>query len=462
MSRWRRSWVPVLLLLVPASAGAGVTGLTLLDQVQGDDVFLPDLSQPILADNGAAYWRAKVDYQLGGDRLMGESGALATDARTLVEAGDFPLLGEPSDARGSDVLLGGTYFEPDGGGGYWQTGAIFQFPGLARLVYFGSTFPGFTSDPVGLQVTSRAFYDSDHSVVFLMRRATTFPNFDYAICREVGGAIAVLVQTGVTLVPGGNGQAFTLLQKPVVDGGVILFYGEGAGRRGVYQIVGGVITTVADNQTPLPGEASPPFILASGDVSFSNDGLDVVLALTNLSGGVWKRVSGQWSRVVATNTPIPGGTGNFFYLAEPAIRGGKVVFLGGRDNSFAPPLQAGLYTDAFGPVTPIVDLSTGFAFADPRSFVVADGRWFDGDEVAFAVEGTDWRALYRGVPVPEPGPAVSACAAIAALAAAGRRARPRGSLIPDPRPRSAPSARAGARAARARRARSRTRARLRR
>jgi hypothetical protein len=407
----------LLVLLVPLRASAGVEGLTLLDEVEGAGVFLPDLSAPVLSDNGAAYWRASVDYELGGSRLMSESGARATDARTLAEAGDFPLFDKPTDARGPNVLLSGVYYEPAPSSGYYQTGAIFQFPGLTRLVYFGSEFPGFASDPVGLQITSRAFFDGDYSVVFLMRSVTTLPNFDYALCRALGGLIAILARTGVTVVPGGDGGAFTLIQKPVVDGGVILFYGEGGGRRGVYQLVGGVITAVADNQTILPGNTGPLTILDSGDVSFANDGLDVALAVDGFGGGVWKRVGGQWSRIVAHNTPIPGGTGNFFYLVAPSIRGGKVVFQGGRNNPFAPPLQAGLYTDAFGRVTPIVDLATGFVRAAPTSFAVAEGgRWFDGTDVAFAVQGDAWRELYRGTPVPEAGGAAAGAAALFAVA----------------------------------------------
>jgi hypothetical protein len=424
MRRWL--WLLSLLAFFGPSARADVQDLTLLDQVQAEGVFLPSLSAPILGDNGAAYWSARIDYELGGELLKGESGTLATETRTITEAGDFPLNDEPSDARGPVVLLSGTYFEPAPGSGFWQTGAIYSYPGLSRLVYFGSTFPGFTSDPVGLQVSSRAYLDVDNSVVFQMRRATTFPNFIYTICRATGGAIAILVQTGVTVVPGGDGGAFTLLQKPIVDGGVILFYGEGGGRRGVYQIVGGVITTVVDNQTTLPGNASPAFILDQSDVMFANDGLDVALVLTDLSGGgVWKRIANQWTRIVAINTPIPSGTGNFFQLFSPAIRDGKVVFLGGRDNQFAPPLQNGIFTDAFGGVTRVVDLSTPFLHEMPHDFVVAEGRWFDGTDITFAVQGTafvdDWRAIYRATPVPEPANAVASATAFATLAAIRRR-----------------------------------------
>lgn len=226
-----------------------------------------------------------------------------------------------------------------------------------------------------------------------------------------------------------------MVPRDALDGGVILFYGEGGGRRGVYQIVGGGLTAVIDNQTVLPGNVSPVAIFDASDVSFANDALDVALVLTESNGGVWKRISGQWSRIIANNAPIPNGSGIFFHFYSPAIRCGKVVFLGGRDNPFALPLQSGIYTDAFGGVVPVVDLSTPFAYPDPHDFVVAEGgRWFDGTDIAFAVEsrtGEDWRALYRATPVPEPGPMLAGITDL--LVAASRRVRRRRAGLPATR-----------------------------
>lgn len=403
-----------LSLSIASTAHADVEGLTLLDQVQGEAT-LGNLSEPILGDDGAAYWSSSGGGGLGSDFLMSESGPLATETRTLAEPGDFPLNDKATDARGSTVLLSGTYYVPSGGGGYQSTDAIYAFPGLVRRVFYGSTFPGFTSD--GLRVTSRAFLDADNSVVFRMRQLTT-----YAICRESGGTITILAQTGVTTVPGGNGGAFTLFENVTVDDNVILFYGEGGGRRGVYQLVGSAMTMVVDDQTFLPG--STAFITDSSDISFANDGLDIAVAMPENGGGVWKRIGGQWSQIIARNTPIPDGTGNFFAFYAPAIRDQKVVFLGVRDNQFAPPLQYGIYTDAFGGVTRVVDLSTPFLYATPNAFDVADGgRWFDGTDIVFAVQGTagdDWRALYRATPVPEPGALLAGIAALLPFAAAAK------------------------------------------
>ena len=424
-----RHWLMLLSLLcsIGPSARADVQGLTLLDAVQSESRAFRSLEPPILGDDGAAYWSAYFSDEPGYWRLESESGTLASETRTVIEAGDFPLSGRPTDARGPVVLLSGSYYvhAPAAPGGFEGTGAIYSYPGLSRLVYFGSTFPGFTSDPVGLQVWSHAFLDADNSVVFQMQRATIVPEFTYAICRATGGAIAILVQTGVTVVPGGDGGAFTVLRNPIVDGGVILFYGKGGGRRGVYQLVGGVISIVVDDQTTLPGNSSPTFITDHGNVLFANDGLDVALVAF---GGVWKRIDGQWSRIVAHGEPIPNGTGEFGSFRSPAIRDGKVVFHGGPYNHYG--YTTGIYADAFGGVTRVVDLSTPFVHDFPRDFIVAEGgRWFDGTDIAFAVQGSEsgigldglWRAIYRTTLVPEPARALASATAFAALAAIRRR-----------------------------------------
>ena len=262
-----------------------------------------------------------------------------------------------------------------------------------------------------------------------VRQQTVFPNFRYAIARVAGGAATLLVESGVTEVPGTSGAPFDLLGTVVADDGVVLFYGEGGGRRGVYQWSGDVVTTVVDDQTVLPPNVAPVSIFNSSDVAFANDGADVALVLTESNGGVWKRVAGTWTPVIARNAPIPGGVGGMSDLGAPAIRDGVVAFFGGRDNQFSPPKQAGLYTDMGGVVHPIADLQTDYG-ADvlDRYDVAASGSWFDGLEVAFAVQdaGADWRALYRATPVPEPGGATSAIAALLSLAAcAGSRTRSR-------------------------------------
>lgn len=421
-----RSSLPLSLLLSAlALAGpARAEQLTLLDEAHLATGESSGLSAPVIDDTtGTAYWKKYIDFELGGSQLKSSSGGvIATDARTTSMVGDFPLNVFPTDAHAGSVLLLGHYLEP-ANPGYYQTNAIYAYPGLARLAYFGSSFPGFTSDAVGLQVLAWPLYDGTGGAVFPMRRATTFPNFRYAICRTTNGAsIEILASTDTTVVPGGDGGLFTLMDRPIPSGGRILFYGEGGGRRGVYQLEGGTVTTIVDNQTVLPPNVGPVPIFNGQGVVYAIDGNDVAIVLTDFGGGVWKRVGGVWSRLIARNDPIPGGTGLLFDLGRVAIRDGIVAFQGGRNNQFAPPLQSGLYTDKFGAVTPIVNLETSYGADVPTTYEVREGgRWFDGSDVVFAVDGQQWRALYRATLVPEPTHALASAAAIATLAAIRRR-----------------------------------------
>jgi hypothetical protein len=415
--------VGFVLLSCLGVARADVADLILLDDVEAADNLLLQLSEPVLDADGTAYWHAAIDYAVGGDILMSSNGPLATDPRTAAEVGDFPLHPQPTDAQNGNVLLFGTYVAA----GFSNTAAIYQYPGLARVAYYGSDFPGFTSDPIALQIAAYPLYDTDGSIYFGMRRQVSGSTYVRTICRASGGAIEILVQTGVSAVPATGGATFTSVLDPVVRSGVVLFYGEGGGRRGVYQWEGGTITTVVDDQTTLPPNANPTPLLDRSDVAYANDGHDIAVLLTEIvGGGVWKRIGGQWSRVVANDSPIPGGVGSFQDLQAVAIRDGKVVFLGGRSSQFSPPRQSGLYTDSFGGVVPVVDLDTAFGHAAPVDFDVAyGGRWFDGTHVAFLVESGSWRELYRATPVPGPGSGLAGVAVIATLVALRGRPRPR-------------------------------------
>jgi hypothetical protein len=46
-------------------------------------------------------------------------------------------------------------------------------------------------------------------------------------------------------------------------------------------------------------------------------------------------------KIADKDTPIPGGTGNFTFLGQPAVSGGVVAFVGERETS---PFQSGIYT----------------------------------------------------------------------------------------------------------------------
>lgn len=202
--------------------------------------------------------------------------------------------------------------------------------------------------------------------------------------------------------------------------GVILFYGEGGGRRGVYQLASGSITTVVDDQSVLPGKSSPVPILDSSDVAFANDGSDVVIGLRQTGGGVWKRVAGTWSLVALQSDPMPRGSGIFYDFPAVAIRDGIAAFMSRRDNAFLPPRDSGIYTDDGGHVRAVASLLGDFEAEAFLDFYVAEGgRWFDGADVVFALRKEVEGAYYRAVP--EPAAALAWTAAITSLCVLRRR-----------------------------------------
>lgn len=190
----------------------------------------------------------------------------------------------------------------------------------------------------------------------------------------------------------------------------------------VYQLDGGGVQIVVDDQTILPPNPSPVLLISAGDVRFDNDGSDVALALRETNGGVWKRIAGTWTRVVSRNDPMPGGTGIFCDFTEVAIRGDAIAFVSRRSNPFQLPLDAGIYTHADGVLEKVATFTGDFAAETPLRFqIAAAGRWFDGEELVFAVEDDAWGAMMRATPAPEPSALLGGAAALALVAALARR-----------------------------------------
>lgn len=426
MSILYRLLLPLVAVALPFDARADYD-LTFLEEVRSESVPHAYLTAPVISDGGTAYWNAAVVPGFGARRLVAAPGGiLEQDAADPSGAGDFPLDGAPTDAHGTSVLMYGDHRIPAGGSAFLISLAIYEYPGLARIAYYGSSFPGFTTDPVNLTMEGPFLYDTDGSVVFELRQTVSLSQFRRAICRLAGGAVSILAETGVTLVPG-TASTFTTMLNPRPSGGRVLFYGEGGGRRGVYLLNGGSVETVVDNQTVLPPNSTPVSIFDVGDVYFDLDGTDVAVTLTESSGGVWTRIGGTWTRVVGRGEPIPDGVGVFFDLQATAIRDGKVAFQGGRNNPFALPIQKGVYSNANGVLEAVANLETDFGADVPTGFGVAvSGRFFDGVNVVFAADNGTWRGLYRATAVPEPAQGLAA-AAIAALGclSRGRRSAPR-------------------------------------
>ncbi len=124
-------------------------------------------------------------------------------------------------------------------------------------------------------------------------------------------ALSKIVDT-LTPIPGGVGN-FTYFNSVLIDGDNVIFNGSSytstLSEQGIYKSSGGILSTIADKNTPIP-DGSGTF------TSFSLDSIDDGNVLfrgsgTNLQGIYIKRGETPLSVVVDSNTPIPGGTSNF-------------------------------------------------------------------------------------------------------------------------------------------------------
>lgn len=358
-------------------------------------------SAPIMVDGRACWYDyagADTDPTGGGQRVMSQPGGeIFRDTRVLGEEGDFPA-GPPLDARAGKLLVAGSYQQSLGSQGFRMHRSLTEFPGPVRRLYPFSPFPdGFNSGET-IQI-GNACYDSDGSITVDFREVRSFTEIHTGIGRLGGSGLKLMAASGTTRVPG-TGQPFTFIGSHCTRNGVTLFYGEGGGKRGIYQIKGSAVSKVIESGDTLPGGAVSS-ILNSAACSFDTEGGDVAVAIQG--SGVFKRVDGAWSKVVAQGDAIPGGEGGFFSVSAPVIRSGRVMFVGARDNLFAPPLQLGIYLEEDGLIEPVVDLSSDFDGMVVRYLTVPQigGKYWDGTSVAFNVvnEARTIRANYLARPV---------------------------------------------------------------
>src|SRR5262249_54583129 len=126
-----------------------------------------------------------------------------------------------------------------------------------------------------------------------------------------------------------------------------------SGQTGIYTDVGGRLNIVADTNTPIPGGTGN----FSGFGSFSfNDGNIAFLGFGSSGQMGYYADLGAGLRLVAdTNTPIPGGTGNFTgfgFFIGPSLSGENIAFAGLGSSG-----QAGLYMEIAGVSTKVINNS---------------------------------------------------------------------------------------------------------
>jgi hypothetical protein len=137
---------------------------------------------------------------------------------------------------------------------------------------------------------------------------------------------------------------------------------------------------VADTNTPIPGGVGNflSFTVPSidfGDVAFFGNGLSG-------QGGVYISSGGTLNVVVDTSTPIPGGTGNFTSFGFPSLDAGIVAFFG-RGS----PGQEGVYLSSGDTLEVVADLSTPIP-GGTGNFTIFGFPLLDAGIVAFIGHGS--------------------------------------------------------------------------
>ena len=180
-----------------------------------------------------------------------------------------------------------------------------------------------------------------------------------------------------TPVPGGTGNFNFFGGPPALDGNTVVFPASGFNPRqeGIYASTEGTLTTIADLGTPVPGGSGSFFYFFGAPVA---DHGAVAFSATDDSfkPGLYLRAAGAaLKKVVDSRTAVPSQSTFFGTFSDPALDGGIVAF-NGLDANYR---QAGVYTGNGGKLTTVADRNspvpggqgTFLAFEPPA---LQDGR----------------------------------------------------------------------------------------
>jgi hypothetical protein len=171
-----------------------------------------------------------------------------------------------------------------------------------------------------------------------------------------------------TPIPGGT-ENFVDFSVPSVKNGVVAFRGDGnAGQKGIYVFANGALTRVADLNTPIPGgPGNFTFYNLSVDSQFSlaSDGTVAFISKEGDRVGIYTNATGPLTTIVDANTFAPGSTGNFVNFFLLSYDAGEVAFTAVSDG-----YNQGLYKIKIdgGHVTIVADQSTVAPGLEPLTF----------------------------------------------------------------------------------------------
>ncbi len=199
-----------------------------------------------------------------------------------------------------------------------------------------------------------------------------------------------------TVLPQGqppNDTVFYVSDVGLDGAGATFLFGGLSGTAAIYGYLSGVFETLVSFDTPFPND--PPFNFSDfGDVFNESNDLSF-FGIGGTTGGVMKRVDGEFSLIATLNTQVPGGEpGEVFQglnNSDPIIGNGTVTFFAGTSNVG----EGGFYREKNGELHELVTTRTlnpltGTLFTD-----FEDKKSADGDSYAL-VAGTDNLNLFYG------------------------------------------------------------------
>lgn len=218
------------------------------------------------------------------------------------------------------------------------------------------------------------------------------------IYRKSGDTLTTIADIQ-TEVPGQNGAPFGGFVDPSVDrDGTVVFRGGFRYERGlgIYKSVGNTLETVADIETPVPGNPGENFdsrlpgtrtdlvSIANGVVVFFGESYYFSIGVWR---GVYQQQAGSISKVVDFNTQPSGASNTFWSLGMPATDGkGNIVFWGSTSPG-ALVYENGIYLHRDGDLFLIADLETPIPNSTDTFTNLGVGGLtpsVDGDLIAFA------------------------------------------------------------------------------
>lgn len=310
------------------------------------------------------------------------------DTTTLIPntASTFMAFSQPS------IRDGAVAFRAGGPSGNTSNGIYTNVGGTLRTVAnLGTSIPSgsnaFTT--FGTQVSL-----SQGVVAFKGARST--PPQQEGLYTDTNGSLAKVVDRN-TPIPGGSGNFTSYGLNHTIDHGQLAFVAGGnSDQQGVYHHDGSTLHAAAQIGTPIPGQT---FAFDGFFVQYV--GLDAGTTLfrginePEVYLGLFAHQNGVLTTVLDVNTPMPGEAVNFFFVASPILRDGKMAFVAA--DNLSTPTVACVYSDAGGTLAPVA------CMGDPvpslgGTFIAPQDTAFNGRNVAFrGVNNSNVPAIFTNI-----------------------------------------------------------------